>query len=579
MNFLNFGTGALLAGIAALAAGLYFLQRLRVRHREVVVPTMLFWQKALEESRARILVRRFRHPWAYAFLAIMAAGLWILVGDPRRDTSNDLRRIYVVDASAESAGGGRFARGLEILEEQIGSSEGAEVILVGARPKTVLLADESPRILFDKKSSLAPEAAPSKIDATVHEILKASSGRELSLTVIAPRGLAEFVKKSAPANATIVELPTERTSDAENPFGITALGVAEAASGDWTKVDVFCEVKGAALPAAFSATIEGASIATAPRVSRTGDRINVLWTDVAAGGGRFRVSGPRDDFGFDDDASIVLPVRERLRVSLASGIDALVRPVLEADTAVEIVTADADLDIVDGTLAAEPARPTLAFLPSRPGDVDFLIESADDQNALARVFRGIDRETIARLPTDAAVGLPQAIRADAKLKSAGPRTIRVARDLLGDGTTFLKVDAWPVFIAQSVRWLAGTPDLLQDVRPGRPLAGVRAALRESDDQSVHAAADEPVTLPRAGEFSRADVENSAAASEVVLAAGLVDPNATRSYAQGVVAPRGDAASTTSSAWSSPAILSSIIGLLLFFGLLTEWVLVRKGRMP
>lgn len=579
MNFLNFGTGALLAGIAALAAGLYFLQRLRVRHREVVVPTMLFWQKALEESRARILVRRFRHPWAYVFLAIMAAGLWTLVGDPRRDTSNDLRRIYVVDASAESAGGGRFARALDLLEERIGSSEGAEVILAGARPKTVLLADESPRILFDRKSRLSPDATPCAIDATVHEILKASGGRDLELTVIAPRALSEFVKKSAPTNAKVVEVPSERTADAENPFGITALGVGEAASGDWTKVDVLCEIKAAGLPGVFSATINQSPIGTSPRVEATGDRISVLWTNVPATGGRLDLRGPRDDFPFDDEASIILPARTRLRVSLASGIDPLVRPVLEADTAVEIVTADADLDIVDGAVAAEPTRPTLAFCPSRPGDVDFLIESADDPTALMRVFRGIDRETIARLPTDGAAGLPQAIRADAKMKSSGARTIRVSRDLLGDGTTFLKVDAWPVFIAQSIRWLAGVPDLLQDVRPGRPLAGVRAALVEFDDLKVHAAAGDAVTLPTAGSFARADGETSQGPPEVVLATGLVDPMATRSFSRGPVPPRGDAASTSSSAWSSPAILSSIIGLLLFFGLLTEWVLVRKGRMP
>ena len=60
-----FSLGAWFLGAAALAAGLFLLQRLRVRHRPVVVVSTLFWQEALQEARARVLVQRFRHLFTY----------------------------------------------------------------------------------------------------------------------------------------------------------------------------------------------------------------------------------------------------------------------------------------------------------------------------------------------------------------------------------------------------------------------------------------------------------------------------------------------------------------------------------
>ena len=59
-------------GLAAIAGLLFALQRLRVRHRPVQVETALFWQQAVEESRARVLTQRFRHPWTYLLLLLIS---------------------------------------------------------------------------------------------------------------------------------------------------------------------------------------------------------------------------------------------------------------------------------------------------------------------------------------------------------------------------------------------------------------------------------------------------------------------------------------------------------------------------
>jgi len=77
MSFTTLSPLSIALGLVGLAGVLYLLQRLRVRHREIDVVTTLFWREALQETRARVLVRRFRHPLAYAFVLAIAALLWL----------------------------------------------------------------------------------------------------------------------------------------------------------------------------------------------------------------------------------------------------------------------------------------------------------------------------------------------------------------------------------------------------------------------------------------------------------------------------------------------------------------------
>ena len=74
MSFTALSGSAFLGGLVATAAVLYALQRLRVRHESRTVVTSLFWREATEETRARSLFERFRHPLAYA-MALLCAGL------------------------------------------------------------------------------------------------------------------------------------------------------------------------------------------------------------------------------------------------------------------------------------------------------------------------------------------------------------------------------------------------------------------------------------------------------------------------------------------------------------------------
>ncbi len=116
MTFLGLSTPLLLSLLLGSAALLFLLHFLRVRPREVVVPTLLFWKQAVEETRARTLPGRFRHPRTWAFLTLLAAILVAAAAEPV--TRGELlaeTEVFVLDASsstglAEAGGASRFAR-------------------------------------------------------------------------------------------------------------------------------------------------------------------------------------------------------------------------------------------------------------------------------------------------------------------------------------------------------------------------------------------------------------------------------------------------------------------------------------
>ena len=103
---------ALLAGLVAVAAALYALQRLRVRHESRTVVTSLFWREATEETRARSLFERFRHPLAYAMALLCAGLLWLGAGRLDGERADGTRHVFLLDASAgmgrDAGSGTRF---------------------------------------------------------------------------------------------------------------------------------------------------------------------------------------------------------------------------------------------------------------------------------------------------------------------------------------------------------------------------------------------------------------------------------------------------------------------------------------
>ena len=151
---------------------LFALQQLRVRHREVEVVTTLFWREAVEERSARILRRRFRHPWAYALLLAIAALIWLLVSGPARTAAEGTRHVVLLDGGAAMSRDGRFDEAAARAGELAGAlpSTRREVRLVAGAVETVLAPGEDLPLLEARLRDRGPVAAPGGFAAALLEL-------------------------------------------------------------------------------------------------------------------------------------------------------------------------------------------------------------------------------------------------------------------------------------------------------------------------------------------------------------------------------------------------------------------------
>ncbi len=190
MSFNALSTGGFLAGLATLAAILFALQRLRVRHRSVQVVTTLFWREATMESRARVFVQRFRHPWAYLLVLMIAGLLWTAVAGPERSAHEGRSYALLLDASAsmqrvDAQGLTRFDQALEALKDEAARLPRARtrVILCDAQPRALLLPGEELLLLRERLRGVRPTAAPSTVWGEVERLSCSTGAEQLSLIV------------------------------------------------------------------------------------------------------------------------------------------------------------------------------------------------------------------------------------------------------------------------------------------------------------------------------------------------------------------------------------------------------------
>jgi len=388
VSFASLPFVAVLGGLAALAGGLYLLQRLRVRHREVVVPTTLFWKAAVQETRARVLVARFRHPLAYALVLLIASLIWLAFAGPVvRPARDAMATVFLLDGSAGMAWGDRFARARETLLEQVGRlPDGeAQVIFCGGWPRTLLRRGEHPILLERRSADLSPEACPASLERASADAL--------------PQGW----KLLRPGR------------DSERPAngGVLALGISEARSGAWDRVDVHVDA-----PDGYSINLE-------------------TLRDVPARGQEIVVRLPGGDaIAADDEARLVLPSRTLLRVKRVPEL----ADVLRLDSGVELGDDGVEIELTDGaTIVIEGPADALATAPGA------LLEFVDAE-------RGEESPRVER-------------------RVAAKRRVLLGRELLGEHFNFTRTRAFPLFVAGAVRWLANSAEFAPFVAAGERIPG------------------------------------------------------------------------------------------------------------
>jgi hypothetical protein len=568
MTFTWLTPAAVLGGLAALAAALYALQRLRVRHRTVEVVTTLFWREAVEESRARVFVQRFRHPWAYALVLAIAGLMWLAVAGPRPSTAKEREHVVVLDRSAGMAWGTRWRDAVQRVVERAAElpRDSTRVVAAGARFETLLDSGEPLALLQRRLQGLRPEATTASVERCVLELAHTTApagGREVEIVGDAELTLAAL------------ELLPERVRVARHDLGapsrpsgagIVALGVTEARSGAWDRVDVLVRIAGdAASSAAFEARLDATPFRGFERET-TSDEPRWIARDVDARGQTLEIAlATADAFGADDRARLVLPNRPPIRVAIAPEAPRALRAALALDSGVALVEVGADVvvrrtgDAWGGELAA------LEWTADESNDAAFVVRHGGGRDPDAAV-----REAFVELglgEIDSTALAQQAGRAiELVFEASARRQVQVWASLCGPGFDFAQSRAFPLFVARSVRFLAGAQRFAFEAAAGRFARVEASALPLESARQRLDPLDAEFRWPRADSWSSSDGgAMHASLLDVAASAACTGANAAALPVPTSGAPAID--------WLPLVVLAALALLAV------EWWLVRMERMP
>ncbi len=576
MNFANFSWPWVLGGLGVLAAGLFALQILRIRYREVTVVSTLLWRRAMQEAPVRKFWERFKHPWAYLLILAICATLWLALAEPQPERDSDGSfHVLVLDGSAGMAAGERYAQAIEALKDQVGALPPGQrqVLWSGAQVRTLLNPGEDELLLERRLEKLVPQAAPAGVERLIGELAMTRHGQQgTEVLIFGDAPVRQAVIDSLPQGISVRR--AQAIQALERNTGITALGVADAQSGIWDRVDVFLQVQtsdGAAVDAgALQIDLDGQPVG-APLRAAPGERNGWLLQDLPALGGLLTVRlGAEDELALDNVASIRLPAKPYIDVQLSPSLDSALRAVLEADPAVRLTDVSPQLVIrhegesLGGTLPAlefvDAGRQAQAFLLTYPQDLQ-------GENYFADAVEAIGLTQIDAMALADAAQRP----IEVSMQSGDAWKLSLWQELLGEDFNFTRSRAFPLFIANSVRWLAGIPAAYPYVAAGQPL------MADAAERTVQVVDDEGRAIDPLGVAFVPEQAGTLplAAGARPLSVSLLDPLTTTTAAEPTLeVPAGAVGGGASS--------NHVLTVLLLLALLllsAEWYGYRKGRMP
>jgi hypothetical protein len=576
MNLTALSAPAFWLGALALAGVLFALQRLRVRHREVLVVTTMFWREALEETRARTLVERFRHPLVYAFLLLLALTAWLGVAAPRANRDDGARHVLLLDLSSPMAAGQRFDDSVRALVAEVARVERDQrtVVACGEHLVTVLVPGEDEVLLAERLALLAPAAAAPSVERALLAFARSRDGeRPVRAQVFGTAPVrAEVLARLGPAT-TVERVAPSDAAPAPRAPAITGLAAARSplARG---RVDVWIEVDGALDASRVRAErVRGnereALVATRSERSESG-RLRIVHAGVLADGAvvAVRLDDPAA-VATQARAELVLPDLTPLRVAVGSGLPGPLALVLTSHPDLEIVETGPEVVVCLAGDALAAAAPALLVTESADGPAFELVHTGADD------ARGLLFEALGDLGLEwvdaGALADATGRRIEFGESTAARRGFALWRELVVDESPFAADSAFPAFVARALEWLAGRPEPRFAPRVGETLAGVQAPFRRAGDGLVLDPVGDDFVPTRAGLYERAGDPPSPAlgAPPTLVSAG---PARTLGL-DALAAPRA-ARSAPSSAFD----LTNLVLLALAALFVTEWVLVRRERI-
>ncbi|MCJ2185795.1 hypothetical protein [Novosphingobium beihaiensis] len=555
MTFAGLSPLVLAIGAPVLAAILFALQQLRVRHKTVRLPAAMLWAQAAREAPARSLRERFRYWQTFLLALAIALLLWLGASLPRFGGTGEAGfHIFYLDNSAVLSGRGSFAAARAALLADVAAiPDGRREVRLGDAQGTLLLArGENVALLAHRLGTVSAQARPSGFanwaphvpDGAVLHYYGGPSA--LDAAASAPKGVMVSYGYLAPA------VPDNR--------GIVNLGLVPAASGDWTKADLLVETlaaDGSPVPPS-DLVFTRAGKPFHPRNLQPLSHNRLLLRGLDADGSVVRAALKHgDDFPADDSAAIHLPSRGPIGVALAPDVPRGIRSVVEADPALyPAPPGKARVLIRRAQDKPGTALPELVLTDAASGSDSFLLawpgedSAADPAPQLAATgLSGIDTGALAdSLHRRVTLGL----------KPAEHRSVSVWNEIIAQ-PDFRHSSAMPLFVSRSLRWLAGPQPWLPFAKAGAPVPeGTAPGLRPLVPGGE-------TVLPAAGE---------ARIGTLPVQVSLLDRATTLGAAHKAEEPISHPSGTLPADW--PFFLICLAaGLLLAF----EWRLYRRGQMP
>ena len=562
MNLSHLSPAAFAAGLAALAGGLYLLQRLRVRHARVEVVTTLFWKQVLEDTHARELTQRFRHLPAYLLLVAVAASLWSGVAGVEAERDPGRRTVLLLDQSSLAAVGDRWDGWGRLLLELHGrcDPDRTTVVACGAQPRTLASEGEATPVLRERLAGLEPELTAPSMESTLLGLLRTKHDLEpwrLVLVGEAPvtAGLVEALPEEV--ELTRATLPTASALDAP---GLLAVGAGHGAA--WTEATVLVRARGAGAGAgpAPELLLDGQSWTVAPFYEGAAWR----YEGLPANGGLLEVRLPGASAPHDR-ARLALPVRTPVLVAVEPALEPLVGAVLDAHPGLQRSDeGQAEVVIRSGGASLGSGLPALELAPASAGsaavELQVPSEAVPSSAALSEllVATGLDRLAGSELATQVGRTL------EATLSTGPVRGVRLWTELVEPSDEGLRASrAFPLLMARALEWLRAAPTLVPEARAGSTLP---VELAPAEQRLAAPAAR--VALLRAAAASARDT----ALSEVGV---LPEVSAFAPEAGGSPAELPPPVLEAGTSWGLGTWLL-LLGLVL---ILTEERLLRLGRMP
>lgn len=532
MNFSQFTPTAVWTGLAAIAVGLYLLQRLRVRFQQVDIVTTLFWRQAQEENRTRVLTQRFRHPWIYLFLLAIAALLWFAAAGINWQREGERDYLLVLDGSLAMTEDALWQQAVESVQQDAADLpiSQRQVWLAQSPPLLLLQKGEHERLLGERLNLQQAKNQSSQLASLLHR--HAANPQRRTPTQVRLYGQSRLSEEDSQL------LPTDFELVYRNPLlhlaenrGILTASWHESKSGQWDRVDFAATVLGEIEP--WQLQLNQKAWQTAPQLLSNDDGSTTLcFRDLPADGGNLLLTLPGDDgLAADNQYSCTLPSRQVINVAISEDLASSLSGVIEADPALNQVSAgEADVLISSDTNASS-ALPQLLFTTAASSHA-IHVQSASFANAEQLLNQAVPALGVAQID---GLALAESLQREVSLgaTASGTPQIQLWRALLNPEHGFVHSQSFPQFLSRSVRWL-----------------------------------HQPKAMSSADQVSTNGLSGQTAASQL-------DAAATLRLAQPVASAEVPDPLTESRRWPMWRLLILLVIALLFL----EWAWFQQGRLP